>query len=72
MSNTKADNVVLRVFEDQGIVLDDRLVLEATETVQHTLRVLADSSDRIAFGAEPSTFLLSFHRIARIKDHNAR
>ena len=72
MSNTKADNDVLRLFEDQGIVLDDRLVLEANKTVQHTLRVLADSSDRIAFGVEPSTFLLAFHRLARIEDHNAR
>ncbi len=72
MSNTKADNVVLRVFENQGIDLDDRLVSEATETVQQALGVLADSSDRIAFGIEPSAFLLAFHRLARIEDHDAR
>jgi hypothetical protein len=72
MSNTKADNVGLRVFENQGIDLDDSLVSEATETVQQALDVLADASDRIAFGIEPSAFLLAFHRLARIEDNDAR
>ena len=72
MSNAKTDNVVLRIFENQGIDLNDRLVSEATETVQQALGVLADSSDRLAFGLEPSAFLLAFHRLARIDDHDAR
>lgn len=72
ISNAKADELVFRVFEKQGIDLDDRIVSGAAETVQQALRVLADSSDRIAFGTEPSAFLVAFHRLARKKDHDAR
>ena len=37
MSNAKANNVVFRIFENQGIDLDDKLVSEATKTVQQAL-----------------------------------
>ena len=72
MSNTKANNIVLWIFENQDINLDERLVSEATKTVQQTLSVLINASDRITFGIEPSAFLLAFHQLARIEDYDAR
>lgn len=72
MSNTKANNIVLWIFENQDIKLDEKLVSEATKTVQQTLSVLLKASDRITFDMQPSAFLLAFHQLAGIEDHDVR
>lgn len=72
MSNIKANDIVLWIFENQDIDLDEKLVSEAAKTARQTLSVLRSLSDCTTFDAEPSAFLLSFQQLARIYDYDVR
>jgi len=71
MSNTKENNIVLWIFENQDIDLDEKLVSEATKTIQQTLAALKNASNRLPFGMDPSAFLLAFQKFAHIEDYDA-
>ena len=71
MNNKKENNIELWIFENQEIDLDDNLVSEAIKTVQQTLAVLKNASDRRAFGMDPSAYHLAFQKFAHLEDCDA-